>query len=1244
LKKLIAFIIDKLSLLLDKLGFGLKAKLILIFVIVKVIPLIIIAIIAWQQFNILGDSLRDIAVSDSTVALNSIAIDNIERMSTDTALEIADFLYGRDADIAYLSTLSPSEESYRNYAENKQGKLIDKGAWEIAPDGLSWVQTDAKEPSVSEIASHNTENEDTVNESTFRYRPPESFEYYSVPLYDEIAFIDLEGKETVKYVTPNSTKTLHTFSREKLDVTKKENTFSGAEDYFTQLTKLAPGEIYVSDVIGTYTPSHFIGMYTPKQIALSYINTEITALKTLPGYEENAGNAVFALTDALTDLKNNQIPALTVAWNNYDELNAKTAEEILTFLGRINAVTDTGALGARLDTLTAKIEAMKTQKFDPSAEAYAGEENPNGVRFEGIVRWATPVTDVSGDISGYVTFALNHDHIMEFTDHLTPMTERYTTLPSAYEGNYAFIWDYACRSIAHPRHHSIVGFSESGAPSMPWLETSIFMAWLDSSSNADFWAERLHAAGTWEEFYGEWLAAGGKKWEDFIADPNADGGDYPTNASAQTIPWVPVTENTGKAWAEFYEQSRSNKPMADLTRLGMVALDGRYLNNAPQCTGWMDLTAQGGSGSLYILWSGLYKAQTAAAIPYYTGQYAPSADNNFSKRGFAFVAIGSGIEDFTKPAEQTKVNINLAIGKSLTRTTLQLIVSTVILITIVVLVAVQMANWLVKRITVLINGISRFRSGQRHFRFNSRSRDEFGSLADSFDEMAQSVEDSVKNPLSIVDINQNVIYMNDVGVDYSDKAFGDVAGLPYWETSIYPRGTPYYPIDALEDGREAEVFFHESSGKYLKGVANYLFDKSARKIGYIIETNDMTELIERQHVLENVTEAANQANKAKGEFLARMSHEIRTPMNAIIGLTGMVRRKLEEDKAVKERSGEVLANITQIESSSQHLLGLLNDILDISKIDSGKLEISEETVDLPDLAYTVESIIRPRCEDKNIPFSTHFDDFSPSTFKSDSLRLRQVLINLLGNAVKFTPELGCIEFRIRKLEHTDSETLVGFSVSDSGIGISEDAISTIFDAFEQGGDNITKTYGGTGLGLSISQRIIGLLGGNIKVDSSPGEGSRFSFELWLKNTEDDRVPDTIIDDPTDRFKGKRALVVDDVDINRLIVVSMLEITGMETDEAADGQEALDSFANSAEGYYDIILMDVQMPVLDGYAATAAIRGLDRPDAATVPIVALTANAFKDDIEKARASGMNYHIAKPVEMNHLTETLYKFIKE
>jgi signal transduction histidine kinase/CheY-like chemotaxis protein/HAMP domain-containing protein len=779
---------------------------------------------------------------------------------------------------------------------------------------------------------------------------------------------------------------------------------------------------------------------------------------------------------------------------------------------------------------------------------------------------------------------------------------------------------------------------------MPWLETSIFMAWLGSGGEADYWAERLHAAASWDEFYAGWLSSGGRKWEDFIADPNAGGGDYPTNGTAQTIAWVPVNENTKNAWAEFYEQSRSKKPMADLTRLGMVALDGRYLNNAPQCTGWMDLTAEGGSGSLYILWSGLYKAQTAAAIPYYTGQYAPSEENGYSKRGFAFVAIGSGIEDFTQPAEKTKDNINIAIGKNLANTTLQLIVSTVILITVVVFVAVSMANWLVKRITVLIDGISRFRSGQRSFRFNSPSRDEFDSLADSFDEMAQSIEDSVKNPLSIVDMDQKIIYMNGLGIEYGNGSVVDVIGLPYWEISIYPRGTPYYPIDALEEGREAEVFLHEPTGKYLRGAANYFLDKSGRKIGYIIETNDIPEMVERQHVLENVTEAANLANKAKGEFLARMSHEIRTPMNAIIGLTGMVRRKLEDDEIIKDRSMEVFSNITQIESSSQHLLGLLNDILDISKIDSGKLDISEETVDLSDLAATVESIIRPRCEDKNITFVTYFDDFVPSTFKTDSLRLRQVLINLLGNAVKFTHGLGRIEFRIRNLERTETETLVGFSVRDTGIGISEEALSTIFEAFEQASGNISIHYGGTGLGLSISQRIIRLLGGNINVESSVGEGSEFSFELWLKNTEDDRVPDVIIDDPTDRFKGRRALVVDDVDINRLIVVSMLEITGMEIDEAADGREAVDSFSKSAVGYYDIILMDVQMPVLNGYEATAAIRQLDRPDAAEVPIVALTANAFKDDIEKARASGMNYHVAKPVEMNRLMETLYRFVKE
>jgi CheY-like chemotaxis protein len=252
-----------------------------------------------------------------------------------------------------------------------------------------------------------------------------------------------------------------------------------------------------------------------------------------------------------------------------------------------------------------------------------------------------------------------------------------------------------------------------------------------------------------------------------------------------------------------------------------------------------------------------------------------------------------------------------------------------------------------------------------------------------------------------------------------------------------------------------------------------------------------------------------------------------------------------------------------------------------------------------------------------------------------------VLINLLGNAVKFTPECGTIEYSITEKEKKDGKTLICFSVKDSGIGISKEAQATLFKPFEQATKDISKRYGGTGLGLAISRSIVQLYGGDIEVASEEGKGSEFSFCIRLSETEAPQE-EKALDDIKDKLKGKKALLVDDVEINRIIAVNLLSETGIDIDEAADGKEALEMFKTSPENTYDIIYMDVQMPVMNGYESSLAIRALDRPDARTVPIVALTANAFKEDINKALDSGMNAHLAKPIEVDRCMEITFKLL--
>jgi signal transduction histidine kinase/ActR/RegA family two-component response regulator len=830
----------------------------------------------------------------------------------------------------------------------------------------------------------------------------------------------------------------------------------------------------------------------------------------------------------------------------------------------------------------------------PEEEAYAGMENPNGRRFRGIIRWAAPVVR-RGQVAGYVTLALDHDHIMEFVDHITPMEERYVEMPSAYEGNYAFIWDYQCRSIAHPRHHSIVGFNgETGEPEVPWLEESI---------------------------YNEWKASG-QSYADFIKG-------------------VPV----------FHEQSRSKKPAHELTAAGLVGLDGRYLNNAPQCTGWFDLTKEGGSGSFLILWSGIWKPNTAAAIPYYTGNYGKT------KRGFGFVTIGSGLEDFQRPAYQTEKALreimdetNNVIGVAVTetdnivssnlvKTTLTIGLAAAAMIILVVFIAIWIASAFSASIKNLVRGILRFRSGERYFRFNAAVHDEIGTLADSIDEMADSLAEAERGPLVITDMNLNIIFANDMWLALLDKKLEHVLGTNYFESSYYPKDSTYDPVRALHEGRETDILHKKELGCFLKGEASYLTDKAGNRIGYIITSMDVTDFMEQQELLEKAVVEAKLANEHKGNFLARMSHEIRTPMNAIIGMTGIVKKKLSSESYSCD---DVLVNIGQIETSSHHLLGLLNDILDLSKIEAGKIELAMEDMDLLKLAQTVATIIQPRCDEKKITFDTRFDLPSDIFFRGDSLRLRQVLINLLGNAVKFTPENGTVSYSIICKEHNNGKAHVSFSVRDTGIGIPANVIATLFEPFQQADNQIARKYGGTGLGLAISKNIVQMLGGDIAVNSVEGKGSEFYFDLWLEEAKAEQAEEQTVRNVTGLLKGKKALLVDDVDINRIIAMDMLEDTGMTIVEADDGEAAVKIFRESAMNEYDIIYMDVQMPNMNGHDAAAAIRKMERADAKTIPIIALTANTFKEDIDKAIASGMNAHLAKPMDAEKTIEVTFKML--
>lgn len=603
--------------MLTRQGLGIRAKLIGIFVLIKVIPLVFLAWFAWQGQSWLADKvsasvvgmvvqMRETAetVANSTTsaaikALDDAARESMERMTTDVARQVAAFLYDRDADVASAALVPQTEAEYRRFLAARTRNVERHHPWVLAPDGSKWVPGPEATPRYDQPPATPTIPDQARN---FNYRHPDAVGLVEArPLFLEMTFVGLDGKEKVKVTTsPLMDATLR-------DVSQRQNTFIKAETYFPALQALKPGEVYVSDVIGAYVGSKVIGPYTP----------------------------------------------------------AAAQKRGITYA--------------------------------PDEAGYAGVENPVGKRFQGLVRWATPVVK-DGKVAGWVTLALDHSHLMEFTDHILPTSDRYSPIPDATSGNYAFIWDHKGRSIVHPRHYFIVGFDpETGEPAPPWMDQGLYDSW----------------------------QASGQELAPFLAG---------------------VKTFDGQSW--------DKKGAAQQVKAGLLGLDCRYLNHAPQCTGWMDLTQNGGSGSFDIFWSGLWKLTTAAAIPYHTGQYGQSA------RGFGFVTIGANVDDFHRAAteskaaaekvveahdnalqEQLEAVLNL-IRDQLHTMTQQLTVSTTLMVALVIVVAIWMASLLTRRITTVVQGINRFEGGDMSYRLPVQSSDEMGALADSFNHMADRVGES----------------------------------------------------------------------------------------------------------------------------------------------------------------------------------------------------------------------------------------------------------------------------------------------------------------------------------------------------------------------------------------------------------------------------------------------------------------------------------------------------------------------
>lgn len=427
----------------------------------------------------------------------------------------------------------------------------------------------------------------------------------------------------------------------------------------------------------------------------------------------------------------------------------------------------------------------------------------------------------------------------------------------------------------------------------------------------------------------------------------------------------------------------------------------------------------------------------------------------------------------------------------------------------------------------------------------------------------------------------------------------------------------YLEYDAMIGGEECRL-----QGKFT------ICEEGFKEAHMLVGIRDITE---RTLELERARDAAESANRAKSAFLFNMSHDIRTPMNAIMGFSAMAKQYIDNPK-------KVLDCLEKICISGEYLLQLINNVLDMARIENGKLELSIQPNDIPQMVKRAECIFQADVEKKKQSMKVSCDVKDEVAY-FDSLRVSQIMLNLIGNAIKYTPEGGKIEYEVKQLGTDNGIGIYQCCVRDNGIGMSEEFCQKVFEAFErEKGESQTRVEG-SGLGLSIAKRLVDEMGGTITCKSKRGDGTEFICTFYFKtgsrnNLVNEQSQMTDIKD----FDGKRVLLVEDNELNREIARDVLTRDGFQVEEAENGDVAVEKVSASEPGYYDVILMDIQMPVMNGYEAAKAIRGLEQKELADIPIIAVTANAFEEDKRAAREAGMNGHIAKPLKVKELREQL------
>ena len=867
-----------------------KTKLILLFIVIKVIPLVLILLLSLAGIEKLSgiierkaqstlvnsmDVLKEtttLAIEDSEKALDKKSQESLEILTKNIASNVAEFLYQRDNDILFLSnSTNLSEKLFSTFYSSQKRKVIIPQEFSYDELNDKWIIENAPKPISNNMVSNIKENE-----KYFNHIKEKEYSTKQILIYKEITFVDLKGNEKIK--VSSSDKTLK-------NISKKENTFCKAETYFDEIQNLKKGEIYVSDVIGEYVKSNIVGHFTKSKA---------------------------------------------------DKANIK---------------------------------------FKPEQHGYAGRENPKGKKFEGIIRFVTPKYE-NGQKIGYVTMALDHQHIMEFTDYVIPTKENSLNYSDASSGNYAFMWDKEGRNISHTRDYFIVGFDkETGERVIPWLSQDI--------------SDKINQSG--------------KTWDRFLSK-------YPT----------------------FENQSLSKRPTLSQLKDGTIALDCRYLNFAPQCNGWMQITEDGGYGSFVILWSKVWKLTTVATIPYYTGRYGKT------KRGFGFVTMGANLEEFHSATIQTKETIKNLLDaklklihseskqndKDITHFIMnlanELTLYTIFMIILVVIIAIMIANRITSSINKLILGTERFKENDFDYEIDIKRKDEIGVLANSFNSMAQSIK-------SLFEIKEKLT------------------------------------IDLTKSNNELKL-----SKEKLEELNENLEKKIKREI-----ENNRTKDIQLLH----------QSKMASlGDMIANIAHQWRQPLSVISTTASGMKLEKEYNLLTDEKFNQYCDSIVY---KTEYLSNTIDTFRNFIKDEK---EIKE--IVIQDSIEMALKIINTTLKNNHIELIKDIHSLDNIKLNIVSGELEQVIINIINNAKDILLE-RFIEKPFVKVSLKEHKDLIFIIIEDNGGGIQKDIIAKIFEPYFT-----TKHQSlGTGLGLHMSYKIVKeSLKGNIYVENT-GNGAKFFIEI-----------------------------------------------------------------------------------------------------------------------------------------------------